>query len=359
MSYKDTAKETVIYNIKGLKDITFKTNRTHGEPEVSIFIFHNPNDAKQFAGKYRATQSQDNPNIVIAGKDKTSYIFNDLRIGMFGRTNKNMYDQLLYEWYQLSPNSPYAKPTTSQRQSQQSQQSQTKTLQPCVTLYGSNTICFYESNQPYYEFTNFYHAPFTVNNVRYPTSEHYFQAQKFPNRQDIIKEMLSNDSPRHALDTARKYKQHIRKDWTADNYSLTAMRNALQAKFNDPNNFKLKQMLIATGNKHLVEHTINDNFWGDNGDGSGKNWLGELLMELRGQLVPPQQRPLQQPVQPLPPVPQYIPRYTPQPLQPQLKESIDKLPLYEALNRIIQQKKQVDDIINGEYGINQILYHAR
>jgi N-glycosidase YbiA len=30
-----------------------------------------------------------------------------------------------------------------------------------------------------------------------------------------------------------------------------------------------------------VEHTRNDAYWGDGGDGTGKNRLGQLLMELR------------------------------------------------------------------------------
>jgi hypothetical protein len=34
-----------------------------------------------------------------------------------------------------------------------------------------------------------------------------------------------------------------------------------------------------------VEHTTNDRYWGDGGDGSGKNRLGALLMELRAELI--------------------------------------------------------------------------
>ena len=30
-----------------------------------------------------------------------------------------------------------------------------------------------------------------------------------------------------------------------------------------------------------MEHTDNDNYWGDAGDGSGLNRLGDLLVELR------------------------------------------------------------------------------
>ena len=60
------------------------------------------------------------------------------------------------------------------------------------------------------------------------------------------------------------------------------MREALRAKFTQ--NKELKKILLETGDAELVKHTANDNYWADGGDGSGKNVLGKLLMELREQL---------------------------------------------------------------------------
>jgi predicted NAD-dependent protein-ADP-ribosyltransferase YbiA (DUF1768 family) len=40
-------------------------------------------------------------------------------------------------------------------------------------------------------------------------------------------------------------------------------------------------MLISTGDATIVEHSAYDNYWGDGGDGSGENRLGELLMQIR------------------------------------------------------------------------------
>lgn len=34
----------------------------------------------------------------------------------------------------------------------------------------------------------------------------------------------------------------------------------------------------------LLNHTSNDSYWGDGGDGSGKNMLGRLLVEVREEL---------------------------------------------------------------------------
>jgi len=42
--------------------------------------------------------------------------------------------------------------------------------------------------------------------------------------------------------------------------------------------------LLSTGELTLVEHTINDRYWADGGDGHGRNRLGILLMELRALL---------------------------------------------------------------------------
>ena len=61
------------------------------------------------------------------------------------------------------------------------------------------------------------------------------------------------------------------------------MREALWAKFSQ--HADLKALLLSTGNAELIEHTRNDRYWGDAGDGTGKNRLGELLMEVRAKLT--------------------------------------------------------------------------
>ena len=57
------------------------------------------------------------------------------------------------------------------------------------------------------------------------------------------------------------------------------MRNGLRLKFTQ--HPALLELLLSTGTKKIVEHTVNDSYWGDGGDGSGKNRLGAILMELR------------------------------------------------------------------------------
>ena len=53
---------------------------------------------------------------------------------------------------------------------------------PVVTENSWNipgAINFYNSNAPYYEFTNFYQNPVQIDGKKWPTTEHYYQAMKF------------------------------------------------------------------------------------------------------------------------------------------------------------------------------------
>jgi predicted NAD-dependent protein-ADP-ribosyltransferase YbiA (DUF1768 family) len=57
------------------------------------------------------------------------------------------------------------------------------------------------------------------------------------------------------------------------------MYEGLKLKFFTHKN--LGQKLLGTGGSKLIEHTANDRYWADGGDGSGRNRLGVLLMRLR------------------------------------------------------------------------------
>ena len=60
------------------------------------------------------------------------------------------------------------------------------------------------------------------------------------------------------------------------------MRKAVLAKFSQHED--IRAVLLETGSAVIVEHTSNDRFRGDGGDGSGRNWLGRILVEVRGAL---------------------------------------------------------------------------
>jgi ribA/ribD-fused uncharacterized protein len=140
----------------------------------------------------------------------------------------------------------------------------------------SEPIKFYHQNKPYGFFSNF--APYAINlkGKTWPTSEHYFQAMKFANtvHEEQIRQALT---PLEAAQMGRERDRPLRSDWEVIKDDV--MREALYAKFTQHSD--LKEKLLATGNAIIIEHTRNDNYWGDGGDGSGKNMLGKLLMETR------------------------------------------------------------------------------
>jgi ribA/ribD-fused uncharacterized protein len=116
----------------------------------------------------------------------------------------------------------------------------------------------------------------------WPTSEHYFQAQKFAGT-------LHEDEVRRARTASiaaamgRDRKRPLRDDW--ERVKDGVMREAVLAKF--AQNGDAREALLSTGGATLVEHTANDRYWADGGDGTGRNMLGVILMEVRAQLQAP------------------------------------------------------------------------
>ena len=144
-------------------------------------------------------------------------------------------------------------------------------------------IYFYNRDDPYYEFTNFYQAVVNIDGQDWLTTEHYFQAQKFVGT-PLVRTIRLMERPRDAFDKSRdpRYSHWRRSDW--EEVKENIMFKALQAKFTQHE--KLKKLLLSTGDRELVERSPYDSYWGDGGDGSGKNKLGILLMTLRDDLTP-------------------------------------------------------------------------
>jgi ribA/ribD-fused uncharacterized protein len=142
-----------------------------------------------------------------------------------------------------------------------------------------NQICFYRPREPYGEFSNFSSHPVELKGQMWPTSEHFFQAQKFAGteHEEAIRQAKS---PMIAARMGRSRERQLRPDWEAVKDEI--MREVLHAKFTQHPN--LRSLLLLTGDAELIEHTKNDSYWGDGGNGAGQNRLGELLMELRTKL---------------------------------------------------------------------------
>ncbi|XP_064399762.1 uncharacterized protein LOC135346159 isoform X2 [Halichondria panicea] len=195
-----------------------------------------------------------------------------------GRTHAEMYRSISL----TSPTSAfsYSRPAKS-AQTTKSALKPLKAFQKYVSP-SSNEIKFYNSYDPFYEFTNFYPTFMTINGSSWPSSEHYFQAQKFVGT-PYVEKIRKMSSARETFQFSRNpaVSRWRRSDW--DQVKDNIMLKALRCKFGQSD--RLRSLLLGTGDKKLIEHTENDSYWGDGGGkGKGLNKLGELLMKVRREL---------------------------------------------------------------------------
>ena len=140
----------------------------------------------------------------------------------------------------------------------------------------AHKIHFYRTGDAYGAFSNFAPYPIQMDGEIWPTVEHYFQAQKFSSS-DLIEQIRTDPNPMSAAQLGRKHHHSFKTNW--DEIKDQIMQEALFAKFTQ--HPSLKELLLSTHGCEIIEHTKNDSYWADGGDGSGLNKLGCFLMSLR------------------------------------------------------------------------------
>ncbi len=144
----------------------------------------------------------------------------------------------------------------------------------------SGPIRFYHSDQPWGWLSNFSNHAVCVRGRIWASVEHYYQSQKFlgtPNEEAI----RLADTPTQAKLRAEEIGEaHRRKDWELVKEQV--MLDGIRAKFRQHPD--LGAMLLTTADQILVESTVLDSYWGDGGNGAGRNRLGALLMQVRSEL---------------------------------------------------------------------------
>ncbi|MBD2337666.1 NADAR family protein [Calothrix sp. FACHB-156] len=138
------------------------------------------------------------------------------------------------------------------------------------------TIYFYAVREEYGCFSNFSAHGFELDSLYWPTSEHYFQAQKFIGTLHLEQIRLVK-TPKDAARMGRERSRPLRQDW--EQVKDDVMRKAVLRKFET--HADIREILLATGNEDIVENSPIDFYWGCGSDGSGKNMLGLILMEVR------------------------------------------------------------------------------
>ena len=142
------------------------------------------------------------------------------------------------------------------------------------------TIYFYAAGEePYGCLSNFSQHGFEVDGKYWLTSEHYFQAQKFAGTQHE-EDVRVAKSPGQAKQRGRDRKRPLRADW--EEVKDDVMWLAVRRKFET--HADIREVLLSSGDEEIIENAPSDYYWGCGKDGSGKNMLGKILMEVREEL---------------------------------------------------------------------------
>ena len=165
-----------------------------------------------------------------------------------------------------------------------------------LPLPADGRILFYRRDREVFGFlSNFHPAPIELDGETWPTVEHFYQTQKSPDpvyRQAIRQAVSPGRAKRLAAPPGgprrvsaqswfRRNQCEPRPDW--HEVKLEVMRRAVRAKFTQ--NADLAELLRATGTAELIEDSASDPYWGIGADGTGSNWLGRVLMEVRAELL--------------------------------------------------------------------------
>ena len=106
-----------------------------------------------------------------------------------------------------------------------------------------------------------------------------YQSEKFES-EEIKNEIRNATSAYDALCIAKKHTSEYRKDW--DSVKLEVMKSILKEKvLQHP---YIKEKLIESGAREIVENSPVDDFWGWGNSKDGANHLGKLWMEIRDEL---------------------------------------------------------------------------
>lgn len=135
--------------------------------------------------------------------------------------------------------------------------------------------------------------PLQVNGVQILTSEALYQACRFPHLPEVQQLIIEQKSPMSAKMKSKPHRHNTRPDWESANPSLDdvrvkVMRWCLRVKLSQ-NWESFSQLLLETGDRHIVEQSRKDDFWGakpvDDQTLLGANVLGRLLKQLRRELI--------------------------------------------------------------------------
>ena len=140
-------------------------------------------------------------------------------------------------------------------------------------------IEFYGTRATYGCFPNFSRHGIELDRQWWPTTEHYFQAQKFVGTAHV-EAIRCATTPRRAAERGRERSRPLRQDW--EQVKDDIMHRAVLKKFQTHE--EIRQVLLSTGDEEIIENAPSDYYWGCGKNRTGQNKLGIILAQVREEL---------------------------------------------------------------------------
>ena len=118
----------------------------------------------------------------------------------------------------------------------------------------------------------------------FQTAEAAYQFAKFRETAPTVAKQIANaPSPYAVFQISRANRHYTPNDW--DEHKIEVMTEVVRAKLMQ--NKDVWERLLATSKKLIVENSPVDDFWGLGPDQKGQNHLGNIWMQLRGEITNP------------------------------------------------------------------------
>ncbi len=138
------------------------------------------------------------------------------------------------------------------------------------------SIDFYKEFGPLGYLANYSEHGFYKNGIYYKTVEHYYQSEKFDNK-EIKDKIINSKTPKEASNIGRDRNNIRKKDFKSIKDEV--MYEGVLEKFRQ--NEDIKKKLLQTGNELIREMTIDEYYWGVGKTQTGENHIGQILMRVR------------------------------------------------------------------------------
>ena len=141
-------------------------------------------------------------------------------------------------------------------------------------------IRFLSKIEQWKDFSNLAPYPIELEGRVWQSSEHYYQYKKFEKADpDYAQKILEAQTPKEVKVLSM---QNDKRSPGWDEQKVGILKSAVLKKFTSYQ--KLADLLLSTGDEELIEANPDDYFWGEGADGTGKNMMGKMLMEIREKL---------------------------------------------------------------------------